>query len=428
MIKESIRKIILIILTFLAKAVLKKHKPRVIVVSGSVGKTSTKDALYTALKKSAFVRKSEKSFNSDIGVPLTILGLPNGWSNIAVWLSNILKGVALLFSGTPYPHWLIVEVGADRPGDISKSLNWVTSNIVVLTRFPDVPVHVEFYDSPEDVVREEMYPVTLLEEGGVAVLNADDPHTKDVVLKEGVKKITYGFDKDADVRVMRYRVNARQGLLYSISFEICYQDEKASVTIPGVVGEQHAYAVVAGVSGAVAAGFPLKASVENMSEHTSPPGRMRLIEGKNNSVIIDDTYNSSPVAVHEALNTMSASPILGRKIAVLGDMLELGSFSQKEHEKVGEHAKEVVDVLVTVGVRAQGIADKAKSLGMEKVYAFERGKDAIKFLDDYVEEGDTILIKGSQSIRMEKITAALMAEPEKAKELLPRQDIEWLTR
>ena len=172
--KEAIRNIIVYILTLEARAVLKKYKPQIVVVTGSVGKTSTKDAAYAALKHHAFVRKSEKSYNSDIGVPLTILGVPNGWGNIVQWIKNILDGFLVLLVTTPYPRWLILEVSADRPGDISRALSWLKPDIVVATRFPEVPVHVEFYTSPEDVIKEELFPVTLLRTAGTFVLNSDD--------------------------------------------------------------------------------------------------------------------------------------------------------------------------------------------------------------------------------------------------------------
>ena len=428
--KEAIRSIILKIITIEAKAVLKRHKPKIILVSGSVGKTSTKDAIYTALKGSTFVRKSEKSYNSDIGVPLTVLGVPNGWSNIFIWSKNILSGLLLLISNTPYPKWLVVEVGADRPGDISKSLSWIKPNVVVLTRFPEIPVHVEFYNSPEDVVKEEMFPVTLLGNGGVAVLNYDYQNTKDLNVNEGVKTITYGLSKEADVYASRYRVNTRSNIIHSISFEIVHADEKVHVTVEGVIGEQHVYSVLAGVSGALASGVSLGTAVEAFKDHVSPPGRMSLIKGINNTAVIDDTYNSSPIAVREALKTIKSAPVSGRRIAILGDMLELGNYSQVEHEKVGELALGNVDVLITLGVRAKGIADKALDLGIQKenILSFDRSKDISKFLINFIKEGDTILIKGSQSMRMEKITESIMLEPDKAKDLLPRQNIEWLTR
>ena len=428
--KDQLRSIILFFLTLEAKAVLLRYKPKIIAVTGSVGKTSSKDAVFSALKGSLFVRKSEKSYNTDMGVPLSILGVPNGWSNIGIWVQNLLKGLMLLVVGTPYPKWLVIEVGADRPGDISRSLSWIKPDVVITTKFPEVSVHVEFYESPEAVVQEELFPLSLLKKGGVAVVNADDTPAKEHELPEGVERKTYGFDKGADVRATRYRATSRGGIVTGVSFDVDHSEEHAHVTMLGVLGRGHVYALLAGIAGALAAGVSLENAVKGFETHTPPPGRLRVISGIKKSVLIDDTYNSSPVAVEEALTALKAAPVSGKRVAVLGDMLELGSYSAGEHARMGALAPEHVDILVTVGVRARGMAEKAREIGMpeSRVHSFDRNRDANEFLTSFVEEGDTVLIKGSQSIRMERITKALMAEPEKAAELLCRQDTEWLAR
>lgn len=428
--KEFLRSIILKLLTLEARAVLKRYRPKIILVTGSVGKTSSKDAIFTALKREVFVRKSEKSFNSDIGVPLTILGLPNGWSNIFAWLSNLLRGLFLVLVATPYPKWLVIEVGADRPGDISESLSWLKPDVVVTTRFPDIPVHVEFYESPEEVFKEELHPLSLLTTNGIAVLNYDDERTMSAPLPQGVTRITYGFKKGADVRALRYRATSRKGAVSGISFEVTYNEEKQRVVLPKVIGHGHAYAVLAGIAGALATGVSLEAASSSFEGHATPPGRLRIIEGAKGAAILDDSYNSSPVAAEEALNALSSVPCTGKRIAVLGDMLELGVYSTKEHERIGEYVVGTADVLVAVGVRSRAIAEGAKKKGMQevRVHTFDRTLDTTSFLLPLIEAGDVVLIKGSQGMRMERITKALMAEPQEAAKLLPRQDSEWLAR
>lgn len=428
-IKEFIRTIIVFFITLEARAVLKKYKPKVIVVTGSVGKTSTKDAAYTALKDHVFVRKSEKSYNSDLGVPLTVLGVPNGWGNITQWMKNLIDGFLLLIVTTPYPRWLIVEVGADRPGDISRALSWVKADIVVTTRFPEVPVHVEFYDSPEAVVAEELHPLRQLKAGGIAVVNADDPKTANIAVPDGVVKISYGVSDAADVRASSPAVYTESDEGRGISFEVTHEGNTKPVSVHGVIGEGHREAVLAGIAVALAAGAPFEHATEAFTKHVTPPGRMRLIEGVKGSIIIDDTYNASPAATKVALDALQSIPS-GRKIAILSDMLELGSFAISEHEKIGEYAAEKADTLITVGVRSKGTAEGAKNAGMKEnaVHSFERGADAAAHVLNTISKGDVILIKGSQSMRMERVVKSLMAEPEKAGELLPRQDAEWLAR
>lgn len=427
--KEFIRSIILRILTLEARLIVRKYRPKIMVVTGSVGKTSTKDAAYAALAGSTFVRKSEKSYNSDIGVPLTVLGVPNGWSNLIVWLKNILNGMLILLIRTPYPEWLVTEVGADRPGDLSRSLAWVWPDVVIATRIPELPVHVEFYASPEDVFAEESYPLSRLRTGGVAVVNADDPRLAALGLPEGVRRIGYGFSPKADVRVSRLRTLASERLPAGISFDVGYQGGRAHISIPDVLGRAHATAVAGGIGGALASGVPLDQIARSLSILATPPGRMRLVPGLKGTMLIDDTYNSSPAAVSEALTALKDAPLRGKRIAILGDMMELGNYSADEHLKAGALAAECADLIIAVGVRAQGIALGAVKAGRgEAVKSFERGPDAASYVLSVMTEGDLVLIKGSQSIRLERVTKALMAEPERARDLLCRQDAEWLAR
>lgn len=428
--KENIRALIVFILTWQAKAVLKKYRPKILVVTGSVGKTSSKDAAYTALSGSFFVRKSQKSFNSDIGVPLAVLGVPNGWGNAVQWFKNILEGFLLLLLPAPYPKWLVVEVGADRPGDITKSLLWLQPDAVLATRFPDIPVHVEFYESPDSVAEEELAPVGWLAAGGAAILNADDEKAKNAAVPEGAIRITYGFGGDADVRGMRYLVTTKNKMPTGIAFDVQRNDERAHVSVPGVIGKTHAQAFIAGIAAAVAVGVPLSKAAAGFERHDTPPGRARLIMGIRGSVLIDDTYNASPAAAEEALKTLAEIPRNGKRIAVLADMLELGEFSVAEHKRIGQLAATSADVLVTVGVRSRGIAEAAREAGMpaESVVECDKSEAAAAKVKEMLAEGDIVLLKGSQSMRMERAVLHLMAEPEKAKKLLVRQDAEWLSR
>ena len=159
---------------------------------------------------------------------------------------------------------------------------------------------------------------------------------------------------------------------------------------------------------------------------------MRVIEGKNGSLIFDDTYNASPHATRSALETLINVPRAKRRIAVLADMLELGKFSTEEHKKIGKYAAECADMLITVGFRAKLIASAAKEAGLseKKIVQYEQGESARagKELAEILKEGDVILVKGSQSMRMERTVKAIMAEPARAKELLVRQDEEWLRK
>ena len=422
-----------------ARLVLKKYKPKIIAVTGSVGKTSTKDAIYATLSKFYFIRKSTKSFNSEIGVPLTILGCANGWSSPSRWLKNIFDGFMLIVMPNPYPEWLVLEVGVDKPGDMDQITSWLKPDVVVVTRLSKVPVHVEFFKSPEAVFEEKGKLVKAVKPDGVVILNADD---EDVLAYKGTtsaKTMLFSMNDHADLAASHYAVLYEHGVTMpssannerpvGITFRLDYQGKSIPVTIKHSVGYQYIYTALAALSVGLSQGLNLVKLADALSEYDTPPGRMKLLDGIKKTAIIDDTYNSSPIALASALETLG---MLGakRRIAVLGDMLELGKYSTEQHRKAGVHVYEHADLLVTVGVRARFIAEGAMEAGMKekKIVRFEDSRAAGEFLKGAVKKGDVILVKGSQSMRMERVSAALLEEPERAHELLVRQEEDWLKR
>ena len=428
--KNIFKKFIVTILTLEAKILLARHKPKIIAITGSVGKTSMKDAVYSILKKHYPTRKSEKSFNSDIGVPLTVLGLPNAWSNPFLWLKNIIDGFFIAVFTRQYPTHLILETGVDRPGDMQKLATWVKPDILVLTRFPDMPVHVEFFSTPEAVVREKMHLAEALKPSGVVIYNHDDQiiqHELKQVRQQAIgysRYLTSQFTASADKII--YHDDVPTG----ISFTIENINEKAEVRITGAVGEPVVYTATGAIAVASECGISLADAVTALKELMPPPGRLRIIKGLKGSVLIDDTYNSSPIAVELALATLKEIKYAKRKIAVLGDMLELGRFSSREHERVGELVAGTADVLITLGVRARKIAEAALSNGMSEkvIFQYEDVTKVGKELQLFLEPGDVVLIKASQGIRAEKIVEEVMQEPELAPTLLVRQDSGWQKR
>ncbi|MEK7126443.1 MAG: Mur ligase family protein, partial [Patescibacteria group bacterium] len=149
--KKILKMIVSNILVVLAHAVVLRYRPNIVMVSGSVGKTSTKDAIAEVLSTRFFVRKSDKSFNSEFGVPFTIFGVPNPWGNPLAWISLMKNALALLVLPNHYPNMLVLEVGSGKPGDLAQILRIATPDAVVITRLPEIPVHVEAYPSPDAV-------------------------------------------------------------------------------------------------------------------------------------------------------------------------------------------------------------------------------------------------------------------------------------
>ncbi len=429
--KDIFRKIILLIITTEAKLILKKYKPKIVAVAGSVGKTSTKDAVYTALSSTFHTRKSEKSFNSDFGVPLTILGVGNGWYDPVVWIKNILIGLNLLIFREKYPEWLVLEIGADRPGDIASLMSWIQPHISVLTRFPEVPVHVEFFSSPEELHQEDFLIADTLPADGVLVINEDDELQRAHEIKSPATVIRYGFSSHAEVRGSGVQLRYTDKQVRGVAFRIRESDHKAEVIeVEGSLGIQHAYPILAAFAVGKALAIPFDTLQQAFTSYDPPRGRMRIIKGIKHSIIIDDTYNSSPIAVEHALATLSDVVAQGRKIAILGDMLELGEYSVEAHKEAGRQVAKVVDELYTVGIRARMIATSAHESGLaiEHIHSFDDAIACANALETSIAHGDVVLIKGSQSIRLEKAVEELMQEPEKKAELLVRQDSAWLDK
>ncbi len=428
--KSALKSLVAALLEVEARLVLAKYRPRVIAVTGSVGKTTTKDAIYALLANSFFVRKSEKSFNSEIGIPLTVLGCPNGWMNPIVWGKTFFEGLALILLKNHYPKVLVLEIGADRPGDIKNVSRWVRPDVVVVTRIPDVPVHVEFFDSPEALADEKAYLVRALSSSGTLIVNVDDERVRNFRALHTGKTLTFGFDSKADVVASHYAPRYDGGKVNGIQFRVDYRGASVPVAINGVLGRQHVYPALAALTVALAEGVNLVSAVQELGRFVPPPGRMRILEGKSSVTVLDDTYNSSPAALEEAVRALGEVTVSGKKVAVLGDMLELGKDSATEHRRIGALVAATCALLVTVGIRAKGFAEGALAAGLaeENILSFEDSRTAACAVPTLLAEGDLVLVKGSQSTRTERVVSELVREQNRKAELLVRQEPEWLKR
>lgn len=425
-----LRKIISYILRLESKFVLKKYKPKVIAITGSVGKTSTKDAVYAVLTKFTYVRKSQKSYNSEIGLPLTILGLPNGWNNPLIWLKNIWKGLWLILVPHKYPKWLVLEVGVGKPGDMRVTAAWLKTDIVIVTAIGETPAHIEFFSSRKHLFEEKSGLIKTLKNDGLLVLNSDDPDTREMKNKTKCRVYTYGFESGADLlgsgADILYEAQEPAGIVYRVDEE----GKSLPVMIEGVFGRNHVYASLGALTVASALKWNMLEAIDALKNYDISPGRMRLLSGIKNSLIIDDTYNSSPAAAKAALNTLGEIKKNGRKIAILGDMLELGKHTIDAHKEIGKLARENAGLLVTVGPRAKEIKEGAIEAGMapEKITEFSNSREAGEFAQKMIKKNDLVLVKGSQGMRMERVVEQILQDQENKNKLLVRQDEEWLAK
>jgi UDP-N-acetylmuramoyl-tripeptide--D-alanyl-D-alanine ligase len=213
------------------------------------------------------------------------------------------------------------------------------------------------------------------------------------------------------------------GLVFTIKHTV----SSAMVKLPNLVGAQHSYGCAAAVAVAQQVGVTLEQAAAGLQSLVTPPGRLRVLPGIKGTVLIDDTYNSSPIAVEHALETLTEIKYTKRRIAILGDMLELGKYSSDEHRRLGARAASSCDLLITLGVRARGFAEGALANGMNDstILQYDDVARAGRELQTLLQPGDVVLIKASQGIRAERIVEEVMTEPNKAAELLVRQDVEW---
>lgn len=428
------RKILQIILRLLARLVIARYKPIIIGITGSVGKTTSKEAISAIIGGRLRVGKTIQNNNNEVGVPLTVLGADGGERSIVKWLFIVARVICLVvIKDKRYPEALVVEMAADRPGDLEYLVKIAPPQIGVITAVGRA--HLEFFKTTRKLVQEKQTLITCLPVEGFAILNSDDAEVIAMQNKTRARALTYGFNEKAMLRAVEIFVGSEEVeghlKLTGIYFKIMYKGSTVPVFLPCILGRQHIYAALAGAAAGIGVGMNLVEVSERMHYYDTPPGRMRIIEGIKHTTLIDDTYNSSPTAAIAAVETLADAPCLksARRFAVLGDMLELGPHTEIEHRELGKKVEELgIEYLYTVGERAKFIAQAASFAGMKEdsILMFADAFAAGKMLQEKIKQGDLLLIKGSQGIRMEKITRELMAEPLHAEHLLCRQYGHWI--
>lgn len=422
-----------VVITFLgwcARRAVRRETPRVIVVSGSVGKTTTKEAIAVAMgayEPGSSVRVAPENYNNELGVPLTIFQKKAPGKSLFAWAGVLIRAVALACGIRPIgASTLILEYATDRPGDIAYLLTIAKPSVAVVTAIG--AEHTEYFQTIDAVEQEELSLLRGLDADGIAVLNADDPRVMKGKMVAKAKIVTFGEQHGADVKLERMAQESE-------GIEVRYVSLSHAVTfhLNGVFGRPPALAVAAALAVAY---FHFDMDLGDVVERLKTrfhgvPGRARLIPGIKHTTLLDDSYNSSPLAALSALRDLAGMPMdeRSKRIAALGDMLELGPLADTAHEELGEAAAtNKVDVLVLCGILAPAVRDGAIRAGMDEnaVFHFPTSAAAGLFIQHKLKKGDVVLIKGSQGVRMEKITRELMAEPERAQELLCRQYGKWM--
>jgi UDP-N-acetylmuramoyl-tripeptide--D-alanyl-D-alanine ligase len=369
-----------------------QHNPRVVGVTGSVGKTTTKELIARVLSQRYRALRSVGSYNNEIGLPLTLLQL------------------------TDEHERLVLEMGMYVRGDIRFLAEMARPHIGVITNVE--PVHAERAGSLANIAlaKQELVEALPPAPEGVAILNYDDLRVRQMADHTQARVFFYGLSSrlDGELPDDDSPDDGPQDLwadevtslgLDGLRLRIHYGKERLYLRVP-LLGRHSAHTVLRATAVGLVEGLTWQEILEGLR---SPSAQLRLVavSGPRGSRILDDTYNASPPSSLAALNLLD--DLGGRKIAVLGDMLELGPYEEEGHRKVGCRAAGVLDVLVTVGPRARWIAQEAIACGLDRAYvqSVDTSEAAIALLQEIVQEDDVILVKGSRALKMETIVAAL---------------------
>ena len=335
------------ILALLAKLTLWRYQPKVVAVTGSVGKTSTKEAVACVLKNKFKVRQSPGNYNNELGVPLTILEEESGGRSVIAWLGIFFRGFFKLISAD-YPDVLVLEFGADKPGDIGRLVS-IVGNISIAA-VTDIGIsHLQFFANQPELVKEKLALIKHLKPQALAVLNFDSPKVFDGRTQTKAEVIGYGFSAGGGSASGGSPAQLLASDFHLNKFKLHYQGTVVPFFLPNALGKPAVYCTLAAVAVGLRFGMNLVSISEALKQYSPPAGRLRLIEGIKHTTIIDDTYNAAPSSTIAALEILSEIAI-GRKVIALGAMTELGAKTDSGHREVAVKISESkVDAVFLVG-------------------------------------------------------------------------------
>jgi UDP-N-acetylmuramoyl-tripeptide--D-alanyl-D-alanine ligase len=347
---------------------------RVVAVTGSNGKTTTKEILAAILALKFRTLKPEGSYNNDIGVPLTVLRM------------------------TRDTEAAVFEIEMNELGGTARLARICRPEVGVITNIGDT--HLEFMKDRHGVAQEKAELLQTLPDKGAAVLNADDP----MVMAIGAtyappRRVTFGLGQSAEVFATDIEVSGLAGSRFKLM-------GKYEVVLP-IPGRHNVANCLAACAGAYAMGMRPGDMPEAITRLQPLPMRLRVVK-LGNTTLVEDCYNANPQSVAAALDVLQECGAVGKRIAFLGDMLELGTQSQEQHETLGRNVGVLVNRLVVVGPMGQFVAKGASAVGLARIWRFDTAAQAREALFDIVRPGDTILVKGSRAMTMEVISQEIV--------------------
>lgn len=356
----------------------RKHPCEVIGVTGSLGKTTAKEVIWTVLSQRFSTLKSQANYNTEIGLPLTLLGL------------------------TQDHEKAILEMAMYDVGEIRLLAELSGPRIGVITNVG--PIHLERLGSLERIAQAKGELVEALPSTGFAILNGDDPLVRPMARRTQAEVLYFGLTPQCHLWADNVESQGLRGLSFGLNFE----GERIEVKTP-LLGRESVQAALAAAAVGLAEGLSWGEIVAGLEGVSTQP-RLIVLTGREGPTIIDDTYNASPASTIAALDFLAE--LNGRKIAILGDMLELGSYEEEGHYLVGRRAAQGVAKLIVVGQRGRLIGQEALRYGMkgEDVFFAADNPGAMEYMVKILESGDCILVKGSRGTRMEEIVAGLVGQ------------------
>ncbi|HEU4758647.1 MAG TPA: UDP-N-acetylmuramoyl-tripeptide--D-alanyl-D-alanine ligase [Dehalococcoidia bacterium] len=353
----------------------RRHDVRVIAVTGSVGKTTCKELIASVLGSRYAVLKSEANLNTEIGVPLTLLRLAADHERAVLELAMHARGEIALLARIAQPQvGVVTSIG---------------------------PVHLERLGTLGAIVAAKAELVEALPADGVAILNGDDASTAGLAARTRARVLFYGQSEQCHVRGSEVVSRGLDG----ISFRLTFGEASVTVSSP-LPGRHHLYPCLAAAAVALVEGMTLDEIAVALAS-ARPDLRLRVLEGPGGSTIIDDSYNASPASMLAALDLLGEMP--GRRIALLGEMRELGAAEEEGHREVGEQAATACDVLIVVGQRTRPLAEAARAAGHRDVRFVESVAEAAVAARSELRGGGFLLVKASRALALEGVVDALVA-------------------
>jgi alanine racemase len=381
-------------LTQWARYVLTKYGTEVIGVTGSTGKTSTKEAIAAVLGKGFLVFKNFGNYNGRYGLPIA--------------LGRLL----------PEHEKAVLEMACDSFNEIEDLCDMTSPRVGVVTAVNHT--HLEYLGSLDNIAQEKGKLVESLPRDGYAVLNYDDPRVRAMRGGTAAQVITYGTDPEADVYAFAIKTAGK-----GIRFQVRHQGNQFEASM-SLLGRHSVYTFLAAAGVGIAYGLSWDDILGALSDLEPLRGRLNPLPGVSGTLLLDDTYSAGPASTLAALDVLEEQKG-ARKIAVLGDMLQLGAYEEEGHRRVGRRVAQVADFLVTKGDRARLIASEAQKegLGRDRIFITYSTEDAVHSIVNTIGFGDVVLIKGSLETRMEDVVEKLLVDPARAESVLVRQSLAW---